>query len=179
MKTSTQRADLTGFYRGEVADVRGRYLREMQGWPDELLETRHDFIQWMFPLREASGFNPHAPLLDARIIAEFRTDARIQENLRMSFARMLDFYGFWIDAELRVGPSAEFGAKTAEWLSTGNHNYLRITRILKSLRLLGLEREAQSFFRALEQLYEEESRMARPRIGERTFRFWTDAVGQG
>jgi hypothetical protein len=44
------------FYSGAQPDYRGRYLREMQRWPDDRLETVHDFVQWLFPLPERSGF---------------------------------------------------------------------------------------------------------------------------
>ena len=33
------------FYSGAQPDYRGRYLREMQRWPDDRLETVHDFVQ--------------------------------------------------------------------------------------------------------------------------------------
>jgi len=33
------------------------YLHEIQHRPDEQLESIHDYIQWLFPLPERSGFN--------------------------------------------------------------------------------------------------------------------------
>jgi len=52
------------YYEGQAPDDRGRYLSEIQEWPDDRLEAVHDFIQWMFPLAERSGANPEAPILD-------------------------------------------------------------------------------------------------------------------
>ena len=42
-----------GFYSGEEPDHRGRYLHEIQEWPDDQLEAVHDFIQLAFPITRA------------------------------------------------------------------------------------------------------------------------------
>ena len=63
-------ARIIGFLSGESADGEGRYLPEIQQWPDRELEAIHDFIQWMFPLTEPSPVNPEAPVLDAETIAQ-------------------------------------------------------------------------------------------------------------
>ena len=142
---------ITGFLSGESPDGEGRFLTEIQQWPDQELESVHDFIQWMFPLTEPSPVNPDAPVLDAETIAEIRARPELQEAVRASLARMRRFYG-----------------ESAHWISPGNHNYLRITRILKCLKLLGLDGEAAAFFEYLEKL--------RPRVPARSFEFWRDAV---
>ena len=53
-----------------------------------------------------------------------------------------------------------------------NHNWLRITRILRSLRLLGLEGESRSLYAWLDATY----RSGRFPIPADTFRYWTEAV---
>ena len=60
------------FYSGTEPDPRGRYLKEIQRWPDDRLEKFHDYIQWLFPLPEPSGFNVAAPVLNRESIEEFR-----------------------------------------------------------------------------------------------------------
>src|SRR4051812_18614981 len=115
-------SELVKFYSGAAPDDRGRFLSEIQGWPDHRLEQVHDFIQWLFPLREPSGANPDAPALDDADIREFRSSPELQSNLRASYLRMLSFYS----------------APAKHWLTPGNHNHLRITRMIKSMRLLGL-----------------------------------------
>lgn len=150
---------ITGFVSGKAPDGEGRYLAEIQRWPDQELEDVHDFIQWMFPLTELSPVNPDAPVLDAETIAEVRSRPELQEAVRVSFARMRRFY-----------------EGSRHWISPGNHNHLRITRILRCLKLVGLEAEAQSFFRYLEGIYGEEQRKARPGITARSFEFWRDSV---
>src|SRR6202023_1155348 len=84
------------FYAGATPDHRGRYLDEILKWSDDELERVHDYIQWLFPLPERSGFNANAPVLDARTIEEFRSRPDLQRNMRGAFLRMLAFYGLEI-----------------------------------------------------------------------------------
>lgn len=72
--------------------------------------------------------------------------------------------------------AANFAERSKNWLTPANHNHLRITRILKSLRLLGLEPESAAFFRALAAIYPGQSAAANPAISATTFRFWQSAV---
>jgi hypothetical protein len=163
---------IIGFLSGERPDDRGRYLQDILRWPDDRLESVHDFIQWMFPLTESSPVNPDAPVLDADTIVEIRSTPSLQHAVRSSWLRMLDFYGLEASGE-RVEQAAEFEAKSRNWLRANNHNHLRITRILKCLRLCGLEREARAFFERLAHIYEREGADA---ITKTTFRFWKEAV---
>lgn len=166
------------FYRGRIADHRGRWLHEIQQWSDHRLEDVHDFIQWCFPLREPSPVNPHAPRIDDQTIAAFREDAALRDALRLSFERMVRFYGFefYPGSSPRVEPSREGAQHSANWLTPGNHNHLRITRILKCLMLLGLRNEAYAFFVALEKVNATESAKREPGITRQTFEFWQKAV---
>jgi hypothetical protein len=168
---------IIGFYSGVVPDDRGRYLREIQQWPDDRLEDVHDSIQWMFPLRERSAVNPTAPVLDAATIAEFQSRTELQENLRLSFIRMLKFYGLETESspKLTVKPAANFHDRARVWLRPGNHNHLRITRIIKSLRLLGLEAEARAFFECLAGIFRSE-KPAAGAISSTTFQYWKSAA---
>lgn len=151
---------IIGFLSGETPDGEGRLLREIQQWPDQRLESVHDFIQWMFPLTEPSPVNPGAPVLDADTLREIRSRPELQDNVRASLARMRRFY----DA-------------SPQWLTPGNHNHLRITRILKCLRLMGLEQEGSDFFDWLAEIYEQERLKPRPGITALSFEFWRAAAG--
>jgi hypothetical protein len=172
-------SQILAFYRGEGTDGRGRKLRQILAWPDERLEDVHDYIQWLFPLVEPSAFNPGAPLLDRQTIEEFRRDGSLQAALRGSLERMLRFYRLELRTEASVPvvrETAAFGESARNWLCPGNHNHLRITRILRGLSLCGLEAEANAFFTCLSRIYEAERRKARPGITDDTFRYWRSAV---
>jgi hypothetical protein len=162
--------DLVRFYLGEAPDDRGRMLHEIWEYDHETLEAVHDYIQELFPLPERSRFNPRAPLLDAATITRFRKDPRLQANLLKSFHVMLDFYGFRLDEATReVIPADNFQERAENWLALGDHNHLRITRLMKCLKVCGLGAYAAAFLEGLLQV-------ATPRdVSEETLRFWREA----
>ena len=164
-------AQLLAFYRGQSPDSAGRTLDDILGWSDDDLEEVHDFIQWLFPLPEPSRYNADAPLLTQDDIDAFHAEPRLQENLRRSFERILTFLGLaWQEGAVIEG--RWFKSRCADVWAFPNHNWLRITRILRSLRLLSLEADAQALYEWLESTY---LRRRFP-IGEDTFAYWQDAV---
>lgn len=164
---------LVQFYAGTGTDARGRRIGDIWQWDDTALERVHDYIQWLFPLPDASLFNDSAPLLSRADIAAFAARAELRGNLRRSLARQLAFYGFALEAGPHVARGANFAARAANWLTRGNHNFLRLTRILRSLALLGLDAEARALLGALEEVYRAGGADA---IGERSLNFWRNAV---
>jgi len=138
-------SDLIHFYMSD--DPGGNFLGVI-GQTDEQLETNHQYIQWLFPLREPSKFNPDAPLLTEGYIELFRNNAFLQKRMKQAMARMLTFYGYaWKDCDIVEGEN--FDERAAVWMTAKNHNILRITRILKSLVICGHEPLAKLFFNAL------------------------------
>jgi hypothetical protein len=65
-----------------------------------------------------------------------------------------------------------FAARVPEIWAEPNHNWLRVTRILRSLTLLGLATLAHAFFGWLEAAYGSRKYP----ISEETFSYWTEAV---
>ncbi|KAF8543098.1 opioid growth factor receptor conserved region-domain-containing protein [Trichophaea hybrida] len=131
-------------------DSRGRTLNIILSFPDQRLEYLHDYIQWLFPLPEASPFNYSAPVLYLATISAFRSSPVLRSRIRESFVRMLKFYGFKYDEEGGVVIDTENWDKVARnWWRKFDHNHLRITRMIRSLRVLGLEKEAVTFYREL------------------------------
>jgi len=62
---------------------------------------------------------------------------------------MLWFYGFELieeEEKLSVRPGSNFKENSKHWKTRFDHNHLRITRIIRCLRILGLEGEAQAFY---------------------------------
>ena len=68
------------------------------------------------------------------------------------------------------GPN--FCKASRNWAVRMDHNHLRITRILRCLRVLGLQKECDAFFAALKRVYDDPSIS----IGPRSLEFWTRAV---
>jgi hypothetical protein len=161
---------LTDFTRGDAPDAAGRMISEIWAFSDRELESVHDFIQWIFPLREASRFNADAPLVRDGDIEEFRSDPGLLRSLLRSFDVYLAFLGLAREGEgegVRIVPAADFDRKKSVFRDP-NHNWLRITRVLASTRMLGLEHESRAFFAYLEPL--------RATIDPTTFRYWQDAA---
>ncbi|KAI9059276.1 hypothetical protein FKP32DRAFT_1658208 [Trametes sanguinea] len=104
------------------------------------LEYKHGYIQWLFPLQEY-GMNYEAQPLQKHEIVLMQTDETIMERLHRSYTMMLGFYGM----ELVSRHTGEL-RRAANWeeryrnLGRAPHNNLRISRILKCLSELGLER---------------------------------------
>ncbi|HTU88525.1 MAG TPA: opioid growth factor receptor-related protein [Gemmataceae bacterium] len=163
-------SQLVNFYRGEATDSAGRSLHDIWSWNDEDWEEVHDFIQWLFPLPEPSRFNADAPLLAPKDIAAFRSDELLRANLRKSFARALTFLGLSLAEDGAVVEGANFAARIGEVWAAPNHNWLRITRILRSLRIVGLTTESANLYRRLEVFYHS----GRFPIPADTFRYWTE-----
>ncbi|KAG9187259.1 hypothetical protein G6011_05130 [Alternaria panax] len=270
------------FYDPDVyaKDALNRQLHQILAWPDQQLESTHNYIQMLFPLPEGSPFNMEAPVISLEVMQAFRSRSELRQGLRLSFERMLSFYGFKVstkseaelqkekdeiktsefesaslgaadpllasvlDAKLQktvdVGhstpatraaaevsitnpyidlpieedksvwkgkgsaprtdesyaPTSSFppGVHTnypvsspltyhvvrapgwrkrfANWAVKFNHNHLRITRILRCLRVLGLQTEYTAFFAALERTYNDPNIS----ISDRSMGFWRLAV---
>jgi hypothetical protein len=167
------REPIVDFYAGKATDGAGRRLREIWGWDFERLEHTHDYIQWLFPLAERSRFNPDAPVLDAEQIAAFRADDTLRGPLLASLDVMLRFYGL-ARSGMTVTRSGDWPLRSRNWLTPGNHNHLRLTRILKSLSILGLGEFARGLLAALESIYREHPGV----ISATTLEFWQRAVAE-
>lgn len=164
------------FYLGAQPDSQGRMIQEIWNWNFDELECVHDFIQWLFPLPEKSIFNPDAPVVDDAVIQAFHSHTALQQNLVRSLDVMLHFYGFQRqirqDGTTIVVESEDYLSRKDEWMCPLDHNYLRITRILKCLTVFGLKDEAIAWYKCLRQLYEKDS----DAVGAETFQYWTKAI---
>ncbi|WGM30356.1 opioid growth factor receptor-related protein [Brevundimonas sp. NIBR11] len=121
---------LVDFLKGAGTDGAGRTVFEVVAMSDRDIEENHDFIQWLFPLTEPSGANRRAPVLTAEDVAEVHASGLAQIALAAGTDRMAFFY-----------------QRNSHWLTAYDHNHLRITRIIKSLRLLRGPGEADDFRR--------------------------------
>ncbi|KAF2715599.1 hypothetical protein K504DRAFT_397087 [Pleomassaria siparia CBS 279.74] len=61
--------------------------------------------------------------------------------------------------------------KSRNWCVRFDHNHLRITRILRCLRILGLQEECEAFFSALQDVYDATDN----KINERSMGYWRKA----
>lgn len=105
---------LAKFLAGEGKDFRGRLLEDILKKDDRWWDRTHDFIQWVFPNSERSRYNSLAPVCSA-------SDELKYPYIEESFDR---FYTF---------------LRNTDWKHKGNHNLLRITRVIKCMRIFNRE----------------------------------------
>mmetsp|Transcript_76784 Transcript_76784/g.173665 ORF Transcript_76784/g.173665 Transcript_76784/m.173665 type:complete len:209 (-) Transcript_76784:87-713(-) len=154
---------LIPFFQGVGTDDKGRTLEQILRWDNDTMEMVHDYIQWLFPTNEASQFNPHAPLLTRDVVHAFHQDETMQRNFRRCLDRFFAFLGLEFrgggDQPLKVAKAANFESRTRTcWrgmMGMGNHNWLRITRVLHCLGMLGMKKEQQALYQCLERLYQD------------------------
>lgn len=130
-------------------DAAGRTLDDILSWDDERLEAVHDYVQWLFPTRQPSGVNPFAPLVTDGTVRVFAEDETLRTRLRHALDRMLTFYGLRRQGARIDIDAARFPARARTWLTPGNHNHLRLTRVMDSLSALGLRDDARALQRCL------------------------------
>jgi hypothetical protein len=156
MVTELMAGPLGAYLAGVGRDSRGRWAVDVLGSSDDELEAVHDYIQWLFPLPTRSAAQPQSPVLTSAEIEAIRNDLRAAATLKAAAERMLRFY-----------------RDTRFWLTSHDHNHLRITRILHSLRLLVGPEEAKAFYMAILALNEE----AGTPVNTRSLHYWAEAAG--
>ena len=175
MGNRSTESPLIAFYRGDGRDHRGRSLANVHEFDFYELEFNHDYIQWLFPLPEPSGANPSAPLLSEQDIAAFGADESLRRALLRSLELMLRFYGLDLldrGARVEVVRTTGFDERSANWLTNGNPNFLRISRIVRSLTLLGCHRHGTAFLETLERIYADHP----DTVGRATIGYWRRAA---
>ena len=93
---------------------------------DEWIETTHDFIQWLFPIEDERSRGASIPDLTDEEVDLIKDSEEAQKAMLLSVSRMRRFW-----------------SKNQHWVTEHDHNHLRITRCIKSLRLLVGDEEAQ------------------------------------
>ena len=119
---------IVGFLEGKTPDHKGRILAMLLQQTDDDAENNHNYIQWLFPLDEPSRSVMGAPVLNELDIEDIRHSELAQQNLVKSASWFLGFL-----------------ARNNHWITKYDHNHLRITRVIKSLRLLASDENADEF----------------------------------
>ena len=127
------------FLLNKEPDFKNRFLQDIWNYSDEEIEHTHDFIQLLFPLDEESKAVSNRIYLDSNeAIFRLKANKLVKENIVKSSRWFLLFL-----------------ARNSQWKRKHDHNYLRITRIIKSLRLLVSDGEANKFYKSFIQLIDE------------------------
>lgn len=161
---------ISRFLSGESPDSFCRNIEQFYGYSHFWLEHDHKYIQVLFPIDEGTQFNRHAPLVSAADRALFANS----ETLRQHHLRALDFIlGFWGLARRGVQIYSPTPPNPAShpWLKRQNHNQLRMTRVIRSLSLLGNQQIAEN----LAQFVIETAKQF-DSVSEQTQHYWRSAL---
>ena len=145
-------APLVLFLTDDGRDAAGRTFADVLAMDDGQIEARHDFIQWLFPLTEPSRAVPGSPWLDAAALTALRDHPEAARRQAQAAARMLAFY-----------------RATTGWRGRFDHNQQRITRIIRSLRLVSGDDAADAFKAHILALAEGSA------VNAETLAFWREA----
>lgn len=137
MQNQPTAEEIINYLSGKGTDAYERTYRETLEWSDVDLERCHSQVQWVFPLHEESRHADVYPVLTPEIVDLAKKSPDILYNLVDAKRRFQDFFG--------IGEQ-EDRQKQRKWCRNGNHNLLRVTRIIRSLRLFGLDEEAREFY---------------------------------
>ncbi|EAU85869.1 hypothetical protein CC1G_12327 [Coprinopsis cinerea okayama7 len=145
----------------------------------DTLEYKHGFIQWLFPIREY-GMNYQSQPLQPHEIQAMKADPIVIGRIIESYKLMLDFYGMrLVSAETglvdRVRPPRNYVSRYRN-LVRSSHNYLRISRIMKCLSELGLERLNYGFLLHVLNEQSEHNELNTPGLRNSMDRWWANCI---
>lgn len=106
---------MNDFLEGKCLNTNGKHIAQIYLMSDEMWETEHDFIQWIFPTKTRSRFNPNAPVVDKIDLGQ-HGDYRYINMCTQKFVELFMFY-----------TSVD---------SSYNHWWLRLSRFLEFRSLL-------------------------------------------
>lgn len=164
-------SQVVDFYCHDGTDRHGRSVLDMIAMTDRELESHHDIIQWMFPLHETSSVNPDCPLVDEHSAHVLRENIDAHQRMHEMITRFGRFLGFELDEDGQFIADPSLASNRDNWHSPMNHNHLRITRVIRSLRLFGFEKEARAFYEAVSK-----SAVQSQCATERTLAYWKQAL---
>ena len=152
------KSGLLEFLSAEGNDPNGRHIANFVAANDDELENTHELFQWVFPLQEPSKATPNSPILSKEDLDIIHGNREINREVTISLNHACNRYLRFLESR-------------RSWLTHHDHNHLRITRIIKSLRLIMGDRWAERFkMQALEIAGKDISD-----VGEIAKQHWSDA----
>ena len=146
--------DFEKFLTNQGSDFKGRTLDEIWSYSDNEIEGTHDFVQLVFPTNKPSQATFNKLFLDDKaLIDKLKNNPKVINNLEKSAAWFLSFL-----------------SRNDAWQKGYDHNQLRITRVIESLRLLVSDEAADEFFKAILRLVKDPAI-----LNPTTMKFWEEA----
>ncbi|CUS09607.1 unnamed protein product [Tuber aestivum] len=127
---------------------------EILRYSDARLERDNSYIPFLFPVESASEHNPSAPPMPAGFRQAMIHTQGFLECCMLGVRRMMAFWGFQHRGTSSTGRhlwrlAPNFVAANHTWTRNIDHNHLRVSRVIRFLRLAGAHRIARSIYRCM------------------------------
>jgi hypothetical protein len=151
---------LLAFFQGKGTDNEGRTLKDYRKQDFVQMERVHNYVQWMFPTDEQSMFALDAPILTPKHQWAFKQDVFMRRELHLNFISFCKFLGLEVQelekGAVKVTMAKNFRERVPDcWTAMfgGNHNWLRISRVLHCLGLCSIPEDQKALMACLEEIY--------------------------
>ena len=142
------------FFLNKAPDQKGRMLSDIYKFSDNEIEATHDFIQIIFPLAEPSFWSSNKYFIETQQeIDSLSSDKNFKEVILQSAAWYISFL-----------------KRNNHWKNVDNHNLKRITRMIKSVRLIVGDIEADKVKKEIISIENIEKL-----VGQKSINYWKNA----
>jgi hypothetical protein len=150
------------FY-SDVPNDDGLSIKDVWKFSSHDYEKEHNFIQWAFPSDEPSSINPWSPVVKYKDMITFRLNVKLRLKLLRSFRQFLMTLGLQMQGDkITIANNGVFYLQVLR----PNHNLQRISRVLRSLYLLGHEQRARTFMAFLQNVHSKQG------VNEIAYGYW-------
>jgi len=146
------------FLRNKAGDPWGRKLEQMQAWSNSDFQSQNNWLEWLFPSDSPSEWSAHAPNLTDVDIKVIKKEQDLQQALLKNlqiFAKFLGIKVEWKDGTMSISDGDDLDDRANNFWDTHPMVFGAIHTCVKSLRLLGLETEADKFKQKTKDIDEE------------------------
>jgi hypothetical protein len=127
------------FFLGERVHPGGKTIHEILNLNGPRIGPTGGVIQWLFPLATPSTHVPSAPALSPSELKVLSVEPKLRELYLVGANRFLELFGIAVHGSSgSIEP--DFNTKK-KWMYPSYHAFMPITRILRSLKLLGFPDE--------------------------------------
>lgn len=172
------------FLSGE--EIQGKIFKfksceEFRKASDKKLESYHDYIQVVFPNLEQSGYANQDLYLNKNLekwkelMQDEELRLKIQKNLKLNLIRILKFFGFEVTLDENSEITKLVAKKDSVVFKPWNHNSLRLTRVLKCLKIFGLDNEYNLIINSISSNNEIMTKIQKNSTLKESYEYWIKA----
>ena len=142
------------FLLNESCDHKGRMLSDIYKFSDNEIEATHDFIQLIFPLAEPSFWSSNKYFIESQQqIDSLSKNKNVKEAILQSASWYISFL-----------------KRNNHWKNVNDHNLKRITRMIKSVRLIVGDIEADNIKKEIISIKNIEKL-----VSQKSIKYWENA----